>query len=249
MKFFVKFYYEYVTALLTALKTVSRNLKGEKFESDVAVLDQFIKPGDTVIDVGGAYGRYAYPIAKIVGPQGRVYSFEPGSRSHRVLKFVVWFHGLKNVVLIKKALSNSEGSINLCSPIKKTGRIGASLAYVSQTAGEDVWSEKVPMTTIDAYSRQANIGSVRFIKCDTEGAELDVYKGAVDVIQRCHPVVLSEVETDHLKRFGYQVKDLEQFFFERGYTIACLKNGVITPVEHITFDGNFYFIPALKKGA
>ncbi len=243
MNVFEKFYYEYLSCLSTAVKTVRRNLKGTKFEPDVAVLNNFIKQGDVVIDVGGAYGRYAYPISRLVGPKGRVYSFEPGTYSSRVLKFVAWFHGLKNVVVIKQALSDKEGSINLCFPVKKTGKVGPSLAYISTENASHAWTEKVPMVTIDDYCRRSRIESIRFIKCDVEGAELNVYRGADAMIRKCRPVVLSEVDADNLKRFGYDVNDLEKFFLERGYKIAYLKDGVITPTEHITFSGNFYFIP------
>lgn len=56
-----------------------------------------------------------------------------------------------------------------------------------------------------------------FIKIDVEGHELDVFKGAVETIKRCRPVIWSETLTraqkktlsSYLKSFGYTVQTLD----------------------------------------
>jgi hypothetical protein len=103
----------------TIIKTIRRNCQGRKFEPEVEALSVLLAPGCFCFDVGGAYGRYAFPLSCMVGPQGRIYSFEPGSYSYKVFSFVKTFFALKNVVLIKKAVSNKQGSIELCLPSKK----------------------------------------------------------------------------------------------------------------------------------
>jgi FkbM family methyltransferase len=236
-----KFYHETLSVFSTTFKTIVRNIKGVKFEPEVAVLHRFVDKGDTCIDVGGAYGRYALPLSRLVGPKGKIYSFEPGQYSYKVFKSIASFHGMRNVVLIKKALSDKEGEIKLLSPIKGSGKLGASLSYIGKEAQVNTISETVAMTTIDIFCKQENIRKVNFIKCDTEGAELSVYRGAVEVIERDHPTVLSEVEEGNLKRYGHTKEDLIAFFLSRNYRIFILDKGAIKEVKQMNEEGNNYF--------
>lgn len=50
-------------------------------------------------------------------------------------------------------------------------------------------SEITQVTTIDAYAREHNLPSVDFIKLDTEGAELEILKGAKTSIARYKPIL------------------------------------------------------------
>lgn len=42
------------------------------FQSPKKILGKYIKEGDTVVDVGSALGFFSVPMAKMVGPKGRV---------------------------------------------------------------------------------------------------------------------------------------------------------------------------------
>ena len=43
----------------------------------VAACARLIKPGDTVLDIGANIGALALPMARMAGPSGKVYCFEP----------------------------------------------------------------------------------------------------------------------------------------------------------------------------
>ena len=121
--FFIRIFFSLPS---TIIKTVRRNCQGQKFEPEVKALSNLIKPGFFCFDVGGAYGRYAFPLSGMVGPQGRMYSFEPGSYSYKVFSFVKAFFGLKNVVLIKKAVSDKPGLDRVmftAEEIREAGRL------------------------------------------------------------------------------------------------------------------------------
>ena len=236
-----RIYIEYLSLFSTIFKTISRNLSNAKFEPEVAILRKFLSPGNICIDIGGAYGRYAYPMSKIVSSEGKIYSFEPGSYSFRVISCVKRFHNLKNVVIIKKALSDKEGEIRLFSPLKKSGKVGPSLAFIDGKDHADAVSETVAMTTLDEFIRQSDISRVDFIKCDTEGSELFIYRGAAKTIERFHPVILSEVDDGNLKRYGLSAKEMEEFFKSRNYSFAAFRNGALKPVDHLNESGNYFF--------
>ena len=241
--FIDKFYHEYPSLFSTAFKTISRNLKKKKFEPEVEALNKIVGPGQTCIDVGGAYGRYAFPLSMIVGPEGKIFSFEPGRYSYRVLRIVKWFHRLKNVFIYKLAISDKKGSVNLCLPVKKTGKIGASLAFISETGQDNAVCEAVDMTTIDDFCKDNGVNGVSFIKCDTEGSEFLVFRGAQGAIKRSRPVVLTEVDIGNMSRYGYKPSDLEDFFSPLGYKIFAYKSGGFVSIKRIVENGNYFFVP------
>ncbi len=246
--FFHRFYHEYLSLFSTAVKTITRNLKNEKFEPEVEALVKIVSPGAICLDVGGAYGRYALPLSRIVGPTGKVFSFEPGRYSYRVLRVVKWFHRLSNLSIHKLALSDRKGSVLLCLPIKKTGKVGPSLAFVSSTEEANAVSERVNTATIDAFCQENGIEKVSFIKCDTEGSEFLVFKGAQDTIKRCQPVILAEVDPGNMSRYGFKAEDLEEFFQTLGYKTFIYQGGDFIPCGKITQSGNYFFFPAGPYG-
>lgn len=56
------------------------------FEKELTFLRQWLKPGMTAIDIGANLGVYALPMARLVGPRGHVFAYEPGSEPRRLLE-------------------------------------------------------------------------------------------------------------------------------------------------------------------
>jgi len=236
-------YQNFLSLPSTIIKTVGRNCRGQKFEPEVEALLMLVGPGSFCFDVGGAYGRYAFPLSRMVGPQGRIYSFEPGSYSYKVFAFVKFFFALKNVVLLKKAVSDKPGSIELCLPPKKSGKLGASLAYIQQGKKEDSFCETVDMLTLDDFTRSENLSRLDLIKCDTEGSELLVFQGARHLIERFKPIVLTEIDVNNLARYGQKPSDIIDFFRQWDYRLMIWEVGTFIPVKTAEKPGNYFFIP------
>ena len=237
------FYQNFFSLPSTIIKTVSRNCQGRKFEPEVEALSVLVTPGFFCFDVGGAYGRYAFPLSRMVGPQGRIYSFEPGSYSYKVFLFVKAFFALKNVVLIKKAVSNKPGSIELCLPPKRSGKLGASLAHIHSVKKEDSFCETVDMLTLDDFVSVEDPPRLDLIKCDTEGSELLVFQGARDTIARFKPIVLTEIDANNLARYGHKPSDILDFFRTWDYKLMVWEAGAFIPAAGAEKPGNYFFIP------
>ncbi len=227
----------------TIINTVRRNCSGRKFEPEVRALATLVKPGFFCFDVGGAYGRYAFPLARMVGPQGRIYSFEPGSYSSRVFKFVKSFFGLNNVVLIQKAVSDRSGPVQLCLPPRKFGKLGPSLAYIRSRSKADSFCEKVDALTLDDFVKDKDLSRLDLIKCDTEGSELLVFEGAKAVIERFRPIVLTEIDADNMARFGHKPSDMLDFFRARNYRLMIWSQAAFIPIAAADKPGNYFFMP------
>src|SRR2546422_5286600 len=68
-----------------------------------------VKTGDVVLDIGAHIGYYTLMFAELVGPHGKVFAFEPVPSNFALLQKNVQFNGYHSVALIQKAVSDKEG--------------------------------------------------------------------------------------------------------------------------------------------
>ena len=223
-------------------KVTLRNITRKKFEKEVYFLKKILNCDDVCLDIGGAYGRYAYPMSRVV-KGGRVISFEPGQYSFFVLSAIKAIFRMKNVDIIKKALGMENKEAVLISPIKATGGVGRSLSYISDTIVSNAICEPVEVTTVDNFFDNNKLNRLNFIKCDTEGAEMMIFYGGKGTIKKYRPIILSEVEDGHLRKFNSSKQEMESFFKGLGYKIFCLENGELLEKANIEKDSNYFFIP------
>jgi hypothetical protein len=59
-------------------------------------------------------------------------------------------------------------------------------------------SVRVPVVTLDDYFGRPGAPRIAFIKCDCEGHEIEVFRGAERLLRRDRPVLLFECEQRHL---------------------------------------------------
>ena len=234
---------QHISCCLTIVRTIHRNIHGTKLEDDVYVLDKLISTGSICVDMGASYGRFTLIMSRLAGANGQIYSFEPGHYSYKVLSSTVRFHRLKNVILIKKALSDKEGTTELVTPIKKTKKLGHALAYLKCDHKEECNIEKIETITLDNYFFKENIPRVDFIKCDIEGAELLALRGARDIITRHKPIVLCEVSVLALKeKFNSTPEQVYDFFHQLDYKVFILNKDKIEEVKNVNRGDNYFFI-------
>src|SRR4051812_48350593 len=55
----------------------SLDLYGEFSELEAEIFTKYLQPGNSVIEVGSNIGAHTLRLARLVGPQGTVYAFEP----------------------------------------------------------------------------------------------------------------------------------------------------------------------------
>ncbi len=69
--------------------------------------------------------------------------------------------------------------------------------------------------TLDNYVAQHQLNNIRFIKCDVEGHELDVFRGAKNTLQTQKPIVLFECENRH--QAGGSIQTVFDYLNSLGY--------------------------------
>ncbi|HYS70813.1 MAG TPA: FkbM family methyltransferase [Thermoplasmata archaeon] len=159
---------------------------GTEDRENLAFLASFVKPGQTVLDVGAWEGPYALLFGECVGPTGHVYAFEPDPSARTSLEANIAANRLANVTAEPRCLSDREGSASFYDA--HGGTIG-SLVRNDLVAG----LSRVPIrtTTVDSFCREKGI-RVDGLKVDVEGAEGLVLAGAEELIRRDSPWLFLE---------------------------------------------------------
>lgn len=199
-------------------------------EDELGAVRSLVRSGQTVIDIGANFGLYTRFLSEAVGPEGRVFAFEPTRDMFRVLESSCRSLRLDNVVTCRLALSDSCGEAIVRIPRREDGTLNhyeASIeaAEASASDGRKVAEQQdaIRKRSLDDYCSEQGIESVDFIKCDVEGHEIPVLRGASRLIRRSRPLILIEVndsldESAHGRLVGKLVEDLDYEFqvFEHG---------------------------------
>lgn len=177
------------------------------------VMRRFVREGDVVFDIGANIGVHTTLLSKLAGERGRVFAFEPNTELLPTLTLTV--AGLRNAVLYPYALSDDETEAAFFVPVHHTM---SSLAdWTTNATLDNVRFGKARMVTvqqqrIDDLTGKGVLPVPNFIKCDVEGAELKVFRGAQKTLDRADaPVILFEAGPESAAGFGFTMTDAANF--------------------------------------
>lgn len=174
---------------------------------------QYLRPGDTFVDVGANAGVYTITAGLRLGNEGRVVAIEPGFDELRLLRKNIQQNMLANVTVVERAASDSCGRSRFA--VARDGAMSSLrvTAHPMQVIGQ--WRE-VETITLDALFEELGIQRIDLMKIDVEGAERQVLAGARGLVAK-NPGVVIMFESQDLTSpaFGYSTRD---FLAELGAT-------------------------------
>lgn len=162
------------------------------------------------IDVGANAGYYSIAVAREV-PEIGVHAFEPVPENFEMLRRNIQANGMNERIWPNRV---ALGQVTQNSTMTAQGQLSRIAA---NGGGGNHAGIEVHMTTIDDYCLAHGVHSVRLIKCDVEGYELSVLKGAVRVVQENKPLILLEVAPALMRTFGYTQVDIVRFLRDLDY--------------------------------
>lgn len=157
------------------------------------MLDEFLKPESTVIDIGAYIGDHSVYYAKRCA---KVICFEPNPEAFECLVQ----NAKPNMMLFNLPLSDKTENVEIISPNNNIG-----MTYVQ--AGGDIKTRALDVFEFDPS----------FIKIDAEGFEMKILKGAKETIERCRPVMLIEINKPALERNGTSFDEVVSYLRTFGY--------------------------------
>lgn len=168
-------------------QTLKRQLHGHRIrnqcfsgdEPEFHRLQEWVKPGDWVLDLGANIGQYTHRLSELVGATGRVIAFEPMPLTFELLSANVARFRHHNVTLINAAASDKAGLVHMDLPSNNFYR--ASIAPDGAHA--------VLALTVDELGLGERIA---FVKLDVEGHEHAALLGMYRLIRRDRPTLVVE---------------------------------------------------------
>jgi len=143
------------------------------------LFQEIVKPGMMVVDIGAHVGYYTLLAAKLVGPTGKVYAFEPEQDNHAILLKNIELNRYDNVAAARMAVSDRRGSSTIYLTALDSGRHSMYRHGLPERG-----SAPVETTTVDSFLESEGWPRVDLIKIDVEGAEVDVLDGMPQLLEK-----------------------------------------------------------------
>jgi FkbM family methyltransferase len=170
-----------------------------------------LRPGMTFYDLGANIGYFSLIAARLVGPKGSVISFEADPEIAARLRENLARNNFLHAAVEQKAVWSTDTIVSFArvdpdtSPDRGLGHVCAD------SSGDTITVEAI---SLDRYVTPQN--SPDFLKCDVEGAETEVFRGADRLLAEKRTILLVEMHSPENHRA------LTQKFAELGYTVRNL---------------------------
>lgn len=173
--------------------------KGIYGELDTLTVEKIVNKGDYVVDIGAAIGYYTLILSRIVGNDGKVFSFEPKKDRFELLKENISLNGYDNVETLNNAIFPKDKSPQFFKPKGEKG----GLRHLEKKQSTHI--EKIDVITIDLDSFFKNLKlneKISFVKIDVDGSELFVLQSMLSILKNKNLTLFLEWDMDASKRSG-----------------------------------------------
>lgn len=179
------------------------------------VIDNLIGPGDIVVDAGANIGLISVFCGLRVSKSGLVIAFEPHPETAQILRRNIAINQLNQVQVFERALGSKPGTAKIYSNLQ-INRGAASMVDFKEGAP----SFKIQVDVLDDVLSSIQHEKVNLLKIDVEGFEMEVLKGALNLLSKEDgPILVIECSTNR-QNFQYSMEDLFNFLTKtNGYSI------------------------------
>jgi len=194
---------------------------------DLRFLWSFLQPGMTFLDVGAYHGLYSLLAAKKLGRDGRVIAFEPSPRERERMRLHLRHNRIESVAIEPYALTTGEGVASLNVIVDGFTTMNSLRPPQINHPTKQI---KVDTTSLDTYLARKQIDRVDLMKIDTEGGEVDAFRGADRLLSRVRPLIICEVLDLVTRSWGYAAADIMSLLRRYHYEwFDILPDGKLVP--------------------
>ena len=211
--------FDYSLYLDTSDKGLSRTLFlfGRREIDHYKMLQEILKPGMQILDIGANIGYYAVMESLVVGSEGKITAIEPMLPNINMLRRNVALNNATNINVIHGAVSESTGTgkmfMSTHSNLHTFHRDGSAIDYLESTPVD------VPIMTLRDAGEQSG-SRPELIRMDVEGHEVEILGQLIDLVREdvMTPRVIFET---HLSRYKAEndFAPVLNGLFELGYRV------------------------------
>ena len=192
----------------------------------------YLKLGDTVIDIGANIGTVTLESAVKVSSKGRVYSIEPNKKIFKFLAENIKLNNLQNVKIFNVALGEKNDSVFFSSERSD------DLNSVSITEQ----GEEISLCKLDDLP--INESKINLMKIDVLGYEKFVFGGAKKILKMTECIHLPIIPSD-CERYGYDFNDIFEMLRNLGFQLFTFSEKNISAIKS-NFNSKSQDILAVK---
>lgn len=220
-------------AWLYAMRLWWRTPRAPKQKREIALVTRLVQNGDIAIDVGANSADWTYALSRRVGATGKVFAFEADPFYPNITAKTIRLLNLQNVSFFDFGLADAPRTAQLLIRNQEDERVAGTSHIVEQVTPEMARKTvSIRLEQLDALAQTypAQLQS-RFIKCDVEGYEFAVLRGAMELLQRARPLLCIEIGNGSLH--GFHHRTLYQFLRALDYSSFGLKKiaEAIIPIQ------------------
>ena len=192
----------------------------------------YLKLGDTVIDIGANIGTITLESAVKVSSKGKVYSIEPNKKIFKFLAENIKLNNLQNVKIFNVALGEKNDSVFFSS--KRSDDLN-SVSITEQ-------GEEISLCKLDDLS--INESKINLMKIDVLGYEKFVFGGAKKILKMTECIHLPIIPSD-CERYGYDFNDIFEMLRNLGFQLFTFSEKNISAIKS-NFNSKSQDILAVK---
>jgi len=227
-------------------KSLILDLKTEKdywlgtYEPELqAAIQDWVKPGMVVYDIGANIGYITLMMAQATGQTGHVFAFEAlPANEKRLVENIALNHYQDRITVLNYAIIDSPRQIRFwIGPSDDMGKVEGS-AGREEIAYQD--SILVGGISLDWFIFKLGNPNPRLIKIDIEGGEVLAINGMKRLLTEIHPIILIELHGPHAGRVTWEA------LTNCGYEIRRMEKGYPKVSSFDELDWKSYLIAFLK---
>lgn len=191
---------------------------------------QLIKQGDIVLDIGANVGAHTLPLAQLVGPSGKVFSFEPTAYAFAKQQANIALNPqLTQRISAHQMMLMASDCAPMPESVYSSWPLEAADDLHNEHHGRLMTTHGSIKGTLDDFIRGTGIEKVNFIKLDVDGNENDVLAGARSIIENFKPRIMLELAPYVYSETPHKFDELLHDLWRMGYQISNMATGRIMP--------------------
>lgn len=207
-----------------------------------AITTKASKENPVIVDIGANVGLFTKAFMKAPKTPKKIIAIEPSLYVFSILLKIT--ANMPLVYCRKVALSHETATVDLKTPLKKSGSLRVGLSHIGNVDDQKVFRETVVAKRLDDVLNDENIHQVDIVKLDVEGAEEQVIAGAPNLFYNVRPIWFVELVQGRTDNFSGSAEKIFLDFIAAGYKAFVLNpNYEWDQVNKLNEHTDYLFVP------